>query len=242
MGGDGGSIPGRADIVKVRGYGFKRNLGGMGYDPNTLVFVGDGGLSKEEARRLQFQRCRLSQEILCPPIVSDRQGFLYNKETVLSLLIEKSLPDEVKQYVRKMKDLINLGNSTTDVPFASYDSKAQSLQCQLTGRICTGSGRWLLNAKCGCFFSLKSAQDLQLTTHSAQSTGIQTGGITDDTDLSREDLNALPTFKICPVCNTPEIDLIEIYSASPNSNLKRPHSTSSSKQSKKQKLTDKPLH
>lgn len=37
MGGDGGSIPGRADLVRVKGYGFKRNLGGLGYDANTLV-------------------------------------------------------------------------------------------------------------------------------------------------------------------------------------------------------------
>jgi hypothetical protein len=43
MGGDGGSIPKRADVVRTSGYRFIRNLGGLGYLPNSqvisLIFV-----------------------------------------------------------------------------------------------------------------------------------------------------------------------------------------------------------
>ena len=46
MGGDGGCVPQRADMVKTRGYDFLRQHdgsggGGQGYAANTMIYVGE---------------------------------------------------------------------------------------------------------------------------------------------------------------------------------------------------------
>lgn len=61
MGGDGGSFSTRADMVKTKGFKFLRNLGGMGYVPNTQVREADERLNRSEARDLQLSTCALSQ-------------------------------------------------------------------------------------------------------------------------------------------------------------------------------------
>lgn len=61
MGGDGGSFSGRAEMVRTKGFKFLRNLGGMGYTPNTQIRAGDERLSKNENRDLQTSACALSE-------------------------------------------------------------------------------------------------------------------------------------------------------------------------------------
>ncbi|CBZ51268.1 zgc:55448, related [Neospora caninum Liverpool] len=104
MGGDGGSVPTRADMVKTKGYKFLRNLGGMGYVPNTQVRESDERFGRNESRDLQLSTCALSQEPLRPPIVTCRLGRLYNKEAVLTKLVQKALPPHMK-HITSMKDI-----------------------------------------------------------------------------------------------------------------------------------------
>ncbi|KFG62911.1 replication termination factor 2 [Toxoplasma gondii RUB] len=104
MGGDGGSVPTRADMVKTKGYKFLRNLGGMGYVPNTQIREGDERFGRNESRDLQLSTCALSQEPLRPPIVACRLGRLYSKEAVLTKLVEKALPQHMK-HITSMKDI-----------------------------------------------------------------------------------------------------------------------------------------
>lgn len=61
MGGDGGSFSGRAEMVRTKGYKFLRNLGGMGYTPNTQIRAGDERLGKNENRDLRTSACALSE-------------------------------------------------------------------------------------------------------------------------------------------------------------------------------------
>ncbi|EZG43617.1 replication termination factor 2 [Gregarina niphandrodes] len=156
MGGDGGSIPGRADIVRVKGYEFKRNLGGMGYDPNTMVLKERGALSPQEARGLALTRCRVSQLPLHVPIVLDRSGYPYNKEELLERMLAKS--DVLKSLgIKSLKDVvtINDGSEALFAPFANG-----TLQCQLTGVPCNGSKRFLFNWTCGCIFAEKAQREI----------------------------------------------------------------------------------
>lgn len=122
MGGDGGCVPQRADMVKTRGYGFARgdNAGGQGYLANTILFLGeDQGVSKQESRRIRMRFCRLTNEPLqigassersrdsssnSSRIVADKLGNLYNKETILEKLLAKTLPEEYC-HINKLKEV-----------------------------------------------------------------------------------------------------------------------------------------
>lgn len=61
MGGDGGSFSHRTEMVRTKGFKFLRNLGGMGYTPNTQIREGDERLGKNESRDLRSSACAYSQ-------------------------------------------------------------------------------------------------------------------------------------------------------------------------------------
>lgn len=107
MGGDGGCIAQRVDIVKTKGWGFTRSqeLGGMGYLANTIQQRSeDCGLPPTERRKLRMRSCRLSQEPLKPPVVACRLGNLYNKEALIAALLSKSIPKQF-DHIRGLKDV-----------------------------------------------------------------------------------------------------------------------------------------
>lgn len=75
MGGDGGSIPTRADLVKLKNKEKKA-------DPH-----------EQQKNRLSY--CTMSNQPLSEPIVADELGNLYNKEHVLKYLVDrKSNPEK----------------------------------------------------------------------------------------------------------------------------------------------------
>ncbi|CDI83858.1 hypothetical protein, conserved [Eimeria acervulina] len=104
MGGDGGSFSHRTEMVRTKGFKFLRNLGGMGYTPNTQIRAGDERFGKNESRDLRTSACAFSQEKLQPPLLACRIGRLYNKEAVIKALLEKALPAHMK-HVKSLKDM-----------------------------------------------------------------------------------------------------------------------------------------
>lgn len=60
MGGDGGSFSGRAEMVRTKGFKFLRNLGGMGYTPNTQIREADERFGKNENRDIRTRACAYS--------------------------------------------------------------------------------------------------------------------------------------------------------------------------------------
>ncbi|OEH76702.1 duf602-domain-containing protein [Cyclospora cayetanensis] len=104
MGGDGGSFSGRAEMVRTKGFKFLRNLGGMGYTPNTQIRAGDERFGRNENRDLRTSTCALSEEKLRPPLVVCRVGRLYNKEKVITAMLEKALPPHMK-HIKSLKDM-----------------------------------------------------------------------------------------------------------------------------------------
>lgn len=158
MGGDGGSIPGRADVVKVRGYGFARKLGSMGYAPNTLIRDSEHQ-DANAARELRLTLCGITQSSLAPPIVVDKLGVPYNKDAILERLMTKvSLPDTVK----RLRDLCELSNDSSCAAFPAFNASTKQMQCQLSGAPCLGrlgSSPFFVSWPCGCLFSTAAAKE-----------------------------------------------------------------------------------
>ncbi|CUV05506.1 unnamed protein product [Cryptosporidium hominis] len=105
MGGDGGSIPKRADVVKTKGYGFKRNLGGMGYMPNAQVKLTNEENSTKLKMHERWTKCYLTNEPLNPPVVICNKGFLYNKEAIINKLLSKS---KTAPHIKKLSDVFQV--------------------------------------------------------------------------------------------------------------------------------------
>lgn len=106
MGGDGGCVPQRADMVKTVGYGFAYNLGGQGYLANTIIRISDDKVGSREARRIWMSTCRLTNEPLKEPVVCDRLGSLFNKEAILTMMMTKrAVVVERFPHISKLKDL-----------------------------------------------------------------------------------------------------------------------------------------
>ncbi len=82
MGGDGGSIPTRTDLVKIKEK--KKET-----DPLDIAKIG-------------WNYCTMSAQLLTEPIVADDLGNLYNKEAVLKYLMSKK-PDPQYAHIRNLK-------------------------------------------------------------------------------------------------------------------------------------------
>lgn len=78
MGADGGSIPRREEMVKVK----ERNEKGIDL--------------KKEQLKSKWHLCSLSNEPLRPPIVTCQLGNLYNKDSVIKYLLSKKMPKSFK--------------------------------------------------------------------------------------------------------------------------------------------------
>lgn len=72
MGCDGGSIPTRCELVKTKKKKERAN--------------------PAEVTRVRWSLCTLSKEPLAPPVVACPQGSLFNKEALLTHLLQKTMP------------------------------------------------------------------------------------------------------------------------------------------------------
>ncbi|KAK1936423.1 hypothetical protein X943_003361 [Babesia divergens] len=151
MGGDGGSIPGRTDLVRTSGYTFARNLGGMGYSPNTQMRAADEHMSSSEIKELRWQTCSLTQAPLSLPIVACRLGLLYNKEAVIKYILAKKAVVSM-QHTKNLKDF-------KDVKFM-VDPSTKRFICPLTRTEFGATNRGILIWKCGCCVSEKAFKEL----------------------------------------------------------------------------------
>jgi len=129
MGGDGGSIPGRADLVieKQR----KRH-------PN-----------REEALVARWRHCQLSQHALRPPLAVCRLGRLYNKEAVLELLLDRARvdPSGAAAHIRSLRDVRAVSH---------VDCAPESYVCPVIGLAMNGRHAFELLWTCGCLLSTRA--------------------------------------------------------------------------------------
>ena len=87
MGNDGGSIPKREELVKLK----KRKE----------------RVERDEQNRNKWGLCAFSKQPLVAPIVACKLGYLYNKTAILEALLEGNLPSEFS-HIKKAKRVSNL--------------------------------------------------------------------------------------------------------------------------------------
>lgn len=107
MGNDGGSIPGRQELVKQKKQ--KKQL------------------KRDLMAKARATICALSKEPLKHPIAACWLGFLFNKETLLEALVLKKLPQFYRSYITSMKDM-----KTVKVELRESPGQDSQLVCPIT--------------------------------------------------------------------------------------------------------------
>jgi len=141
MGCDGGSIPRRDELVKLKKKQEKP-------DPN-------------EVERIKWSSCAISKEPLKEPIVADELGFLFNKEAVIRNLLEKTM-DESFKHIRSLKDLTPVRftpNPALAEKEKSGDDTIAPFICPIT-LIEVGHHRFSLIKSCGCVLSERALREI----------------------------------------------------------------------------------
>lgn len=154
MGGDGGSIPQRVDMVRMKNKKLKDNLGSLGYQKNTLVSKNNNDYNPKELKEFYFNHCAISQEYLKEPVTCCRLGFLYNKESVLRLLLRKrqnkrrKIPnvDDKFVHIESVEDIVLCKNKL---------NSEKKLICVLSNEIINPSVGGICIFSCGCIYSKK---------------------------------------------------------------------------------------
>jgi len=150
MGGDGGSIPGRQDLVRMKK---KKEV-----------------LDKNQELAATWRHCALSHNPLRLPVVACEKGRLFNKEALLMHLIDKG-ENEAVSHVRSLKDVKEL-NLTPNPAFKDYGKEAliggdsidygnAMFTCPVIGLEMNGRWRFVFFWRCGCVISEKALQELK---------------------------------------------------------------------------------
>lgn len=149
MGCDGGTIPKRDELVRMKK---KPEQVDKNYEINAKWF-----------------HCALSQAELRLPVVSCELGNLYNKESVLEYLLDKSsVTSDVAKHVRSLKDVKEL-NLTANSAFkkdqadGSLDFQASRFICPVVGIEMNGRYRFCFLWNCGCVFSERAMKEVPTT-------------------------------------------------------------------------------
>lgn len=163
MGGDGGTIPTREDLVR------HQRRRGVASDPFT-------------AAAARLAHCALTAQPLQRPIVACARGLLYNKTAVIEHLLAKSDAPAFR-HIRGLKDLLPLtvtfeGENTTcnsstatavaprgggDDDSARADGLPPRLVCPLSGAVASGRVPFVACRPCGCVLSLRALLELSDT-------------------------------------------------------------------------------
>jgi hypothetical protein len=150
MGNDGGSIPGRKDLVKEKGK--ERRV-----QNNELV------------KQSQSRYCALTKDPLKKPVVGDRLGLLYNKESLIKALIEKRLPKSYS-HISSLKDLKDLNIKFSDESdaknqvdqYIKQSDSGSKIACPITMMEFSGLNNFYIIWKCGCVLSKKAIDELNM--------------------------------------------------------------------------------
>jgi len=149
MGGDGGSIPGRKDLVR---------------EPRRAQIS-----EKELELYMKWRMCQLTQNPLKPPIVADQRGRLYSKEAVIEAILDKTNGEKCPQ-IRSLKDVKEL-NLTPNPIFedkpdvggvGTYkDWNVTPWICPVVGLEMNGKHRFCVIWDCGCVISEKALLEVK---------------------------------------------------------------------------------
>jgi hypothetical protein len=141
MGCDGGTIPKRDELVRQK----------------KKAEVKD----KDAANMAKWRYCTLKHDALRQPIVVDSYGLLYNKDTILEYLLDRTLFEHGPTYIKKMKDIKQLqltenssfNSNHNDLGNEYLDVYSSPFICPLTGLEMNGKYKFCAIWTCGCVLS-----------------------------------------------------------------------------------------
>ncbi|KAK7502124.1 hypothetical protein BaRGS_00006488 [Batillaria attramentaria] len=152
MGCDGGTIPKRDELVRTK------------KKPEQKDKVAD--------LAFKWRNCAISQEALTQPIMACELGRLYNKESALEFLIDRSKFESAAsfEHLRGLKDLKEL--NLTENPAAKKEKSAEKgdgyIDMQVADYICpissqemNGKYRFCFLWSCGCVFSERALKEVK---------------------------------------------------------------------------------
>lgn len=141
MGCDGGTIPRRNELVKIK------------KKPETK--------DQTSHQIFQWRYCNITQEPLQRPIVACRLGKLYNKSAIIEAIINKeSLPSHIKS----LKNTVEL-NLTKNPEFhqgTSDQIEVAPYVCPVTGLEMSGNYRFIAVWSCGCVFAERALREIKV--------------------------------------------------------------------------------
>ncbi|XP_056638151.1 replication termination factor 2 [Diorhabda sublineata] len=147
MGCDGGTIPRRDELVRVK------------KKPETK--------DKDAELAFKWKCCAITQESLQEPIVVCHLGKLYNKTSLIEALLDRRTISESIKHIKNLKDVKDL-KLTPNPEFLKQESKKEgSLDDRVTPYICpvlglemSGKFRFVAVWSCGCVFSERALKEI----------------------------------------------------------------------------------
>ncbi|KAI4469129.1 protein c20orf43 [Holotrichia oblita] len=146
MGCDGGTIPRRDELVKVK------------KKPEAK--------DKDSELSFQWKHCCITQQVLKAPIVTCGLGRLYNKESLIEALINRDILPASAHHIKSLKDVKTL-NLTLNPVYKITEKKEGELENQTAPYICpviglemSGKFRFVALWSCGCVFSERALKEI----------------------------------------------------------------------------------
>ncbi|CAH1964887.1 unnamed protein product [Acanthoscelides obtectus] len=150
MGCDGGTIPRRDELVRVK------------KKPEAK--------DKDAELAFKWKCCAITQETLQEPIVMCHLGKLYSKMCLIEALLDRSALPETCRHIKSLKDVKNL-NLTKNPEYknerkkeGSLDSRASPYICPVLGLEMSGKFRFVALWSCGCVFSERALKEVSTKT------------------------------------------------------------------------------
>ncbi|XP_076329685.1 replication termination factor 2 [Tachypleus tridentatus] len=149
MGCDGGTIPRRDELVRMKQKPEQKD--------------------KDAENVAKWKHCAITQEELRAPIVSCELGRLYNKESVLEFLLNRDEALHLASHIRNLKDIREL-NLTENSGYTQrgaekgdqyIDLQASRYICPVVGLEMNGKYRFCYLRECACVLSEKALKEVK---------------------------------------------------------------------------------
>ncbi|KAJ1945645.1 Replication termination factor 2 [Linderina macrospora] len=149
MGNDGGSIPRRSEMVKEK----------------------QKSETADKSAQLQalFYYCALSKQPLAPPIVGDSLGRLYNKDAIITYLLDKTSFGDGQSIcadIKSLKDVVTLTvkpnpTSKHKTSILSFDAQQPApFVCPVSLKEMNGHTQFEFVWTCGCVFAALARKEM----------------------------------------------------------------------------------
>lgn len=148
MGCDGGTIPKRDELVRKKKKPEQKD--------------------KDSELSFRWKHCSITQQPLQTPIVACGMGRLYNKDSVIEALLDRSNLPETAQHIKNLKDIKDL-QLTPNPSFKSSAEKGDSYVdrqsapyiCPVIGLEMNGKFRFVFLWRCGCVMSERALKEVE---------------------------------------------------------------------------------